>query len=81
MLLQTRRGALVQSAFTNLVAAAEQLPPGLVLDSEVLVWDAESSALSSEAPQRRAAARGRRALAVRLPAYFMAFDLLQLVNA
>lgn len=79
MLLQTRRGALVQSAFPDLVAAAAQLPPGLVLDGEVLVWDSDAGALSFEALQHRAAARGRGApaLAACLPAYFMAFDILQ----
>lgn len=79
VLLQTRRGGLVQAAFPDLVAAAEQLPAGLVLDGEVLVWDPQAGALSFEALQRRAAARGRSApaLAARLPAYFMAFDILQ----
>ncbi|MEV6735325.1 MULTISPECIES: hypothetical protein [unclassified Streptomyces] len=37
VLLQTRRGALVQGAFPALVVAAEQLPYGLVLDGEALV--------------------------------------------
>ncbi|MFJ3842149.1 ATP-dependent DNA ligase [Streptomyces sp. NPDC054904] len=79
VLLQTRRGSLVQDAFPDLVAAAEQLPYGLVLDGEVLVWDPEVEALSFEALQRRAAARARTApaLAARLPAYYVAFDLLQ----
>ncbi|WP_412079411.1 RNA ligase family protein (plasmid) [Streptomyces xanthophaeus] len=79
VLLQTRRGALVQAAFPDLVAAAEQLPHGLVLDGEVLVWDPESGGLSFEALQRRAAARARTApaLAARLPAFFVAFDVLQ----
>ncbi len=79
VLLQTRRGSLVQDRFPDLVAAAEQLPPGLVLDGEVLVWDLEAGALSFEGLQRRAAARARTApaLAARLPAYFVAFDVLQ----
>ncbi|MDA5284748.1 ATP-dependent DNA ligase [Streptomyces sp. Isolate_45] len=79
VLLQTRRGSLVQDAFPDLVAAAEQLPYGLVLDGEVLVWDPEEGRLSFEALQRRAAARARTApaLAARLPAYYVAFDLLQ----
>ncbi|MET9959641.1 hypothetical protein ABZ128_11335 [Streptomyces sp. NPDC006326] len=38
LLLQTRRGSLVQDRFPDL-AAAEQLPPGLVLDGELVVWD------------------------------------------
>ncbi|MEU9033282.1 ATP-dependent DNA ligase, partial [Streptomyces sp. NPDC048383] len=79
VLLQTRRGNLVQGAFPDLVAAAEQLPHGLVLDGEVLVWDPEAGALSFEGLQRRAAARARTApaLAARLPAHYMAFDILQ----
>ncbi|THA45662.1 hypothetical protein E6R62_35480 [Streptomyces sp. A1136] len=79
VLLQTRRGALDQGAFPDLVAAAEQLPAGLVLDGELLVWDAEAGALSFEGLQRRAAARTRSdpALAAKLPAFFVAFDLLQ----
>ncbi|MFD9452572.1 hypothetical protein ACFWBC_05715 [Streptomyces sp. NPDC059985] len=57
--LQTRRGSLIQDAFPDLVAAAEQLPHGLVLDGEVLVRDPEAEALSFEVSQRRAVARAR----------------------
>ncbi|WP_234321328.1 ATP-dependent DNA ligase [Streptomyces katrae] len=81
VLVQTRRGALVQDRFPDLVAAAEtQLPHGLVLDGELVVWDVEAGRLSFEALQRRAAARPRGAasLAARWPAYFVAFDVLQL---
>ncbi|WP_327360029.1 ATP-dependent DNA ligase [Streptomyces sp. NBC_01296] len=81
VLLQTRRGALVQGAFPDLVASAEaQLPAGLVLDGELLVWDAGAGVLSFEGLQRRAAARARSAaaLAGKLPAFFVAFDVLQL---
>ncbi|WSZ45606.1 ATP-dependent DNA ligase (plasmid) [Streptomyces sp. NBC_00868] len=80
VLLQTRRGSLIQDRFPDLVAAAvEQLPAGLVLDGELLVWDPEAGALSFEGLQRRAAARSRSAatLAARLPAYYIAFDVLQ----
>ncbi|WP_234349863.1 hypothetical protein [Streptomyces sp. WM4235] len=79
VLLQTRRGSLVQDRFPDLVAAAEQLPGGLDLDGELLVWDPEAGGLSFEALQRRAAARARTApaLAARLPAHFVAFDVLQ----
>ncbi|MFD7099260.1 ATP-dependent DNA ligase [Streptomyces xanthophaeus] len=78
-LLQTRRGSLVQDRLPDLVAAADQLPAGLVLDGELLVWDPEVGALSFEGLQRRAAARSRSAtaLAVRLPAQYVAFDILQ----
>ncbi|WP_406368167.1 hypothetical protein [Streptomyces sp. NBC_01546] len=80
VLLQTRRGSLIQERFPDLVAAVEQLPGGLVLDGELLVWDPDEGRLSFEALQRRAAARGRSAptLAARWPAYFVAFDVLQL---
>ncbi|MFJ3206148.1 RNA ligase family protein [Streptomyces sp. NPDC086989] len=81
VLLQTRRGALIQGAFPDLVAAAEaQLPHGLVLDGELLVWDSKAGALSFEGLQRRAAARARSApaLAAKQPAHFVAFDVLQI---
>ncbi|MCX5009453.1 hypothetical protein OG765_00280 [Streptomyces sp. NBC_00555] len=79
VLLQTRRGSLVQDRFPDLVAAAEQLPDGLVLDGELVVWDTAAGRLSFEALQRRAAARGRTAaaLAAKTPAFFIAFDVLQ----
>ncbi|MEV7417695.1 ATP-dependent DNA ligase [Streptomyces sp. NPDC089919] len=79
MLLQTRRGSLVQDRWPDLVAAAEQLPGGLVLDGELLVWDPEAGALSFEALQRRAVARARGAggLAAAFPAYIVVFDVLQ----
>lgn len=33
---------MIQDRFPDLAAAAEQLPHGLVLDGELLVWDAET---------------------------------------
>ncbi|WP_242439045.1 ATP-dependent DNA ligase [Streptomyces sp. CB00455] len=80
MLLQSRRGSLVQDRFPDLVAAAaEQLPDGLIVDGELVVWDAGAGPLSFVALQRRAAARSRAAptLAATLPAFFIAFDILQ----
>ncbi|MGW6706858.1 ATP-dependent DNA ligase [Streptomyces sp. NPDC054956] len=80
LLLQSRRGSLVQDQFPDLAAAADQLPDGLVLDGELIVWDTAAGHLSFEALQRRAAARGRSAaaLAVKTPAFFIAFDALQI---
>ncbi|MFD7553575.1 ATP-dependent DNA ligase [Streptomyces sp. NPDC059835] len=77
VLLQTRRGSLIQQHFPDLVAAAAQLPQDLVLDGEVVVWHEER--LSFEALQRRAAsgARTAEALARSMPAHFIAFDALQ----
>ncbi|MEU5810714.1 ATP-dependent DNA ligase [Streptomyces sp. NPDC047718] len=80
VLVQTRRGSLIHDRFPDLAAAAErQLPGGLVLDGELLVWDPDAGRLSFEGLQGRTAARGRSAagLAARWPAYFVAFDVLQ----
>ncbi|MGW7106545.1 ATP-dependent DNA ligase [Streptomyces xanthophaeus] len=80
LLLQTRRGALIQDRFPDLFAAADQLPDGLVLDGELVVWDTKAGQLAFEGLQRRTAARSRRstrALAASLPAFFIAFDVLQ----
>ncbi|MDX3536839.1 ATP-dependent DNA ligase [Streptomyces sp. MB09-01] len=79
LLLQTRRGALVQDRFPDLVAAADKLPAGLVLDGELVVWDTKADQLYFEGLQRRtaASARSARRLAARLPAFFIAFDILQ----
>ncbi|MGW9369634.1 ATP-dependent DNA ligase [Streptomyces xanthophaeus] len=79
VLLQSRRGSLVQDRFPDLVAAAGQLPGGLALDGELLAWDTEAGQLSFEGLQRRAAARSRTApaLAARLPACYVVFDVLQ----
>ncbi|MET9438781.1 hypothetical protein [Streptomyces sp. NPDC006551] len=57
VLLQSRRGSLIQAHFPDLVSAAAQLPRGLVLDGEVVVWS--EGRLSFEALQRRASAGGR----------------------
>ncbi|GAB2934107.1 ATP-dependent DNA ligase [Streptomyces heilongjiangensis] len=77
VLIQSRRGHLIQGRFPDLAAAAEVLPAGWVLDGEVVVWAGEE--LSFESLQRRASAGGRTAarLAEALPAHFIAFDVLQ----
>ncbi|MEU9027075.1 hypothetical protein AB0D46_05980 [Streptomyces sp. NPDC048383] len=79
VLLQTRRGKLVQDAFPDLVTAAE--PPPTAWSSTAKCWcgTREEGRLSFEAWQRRATARARTAptLAARPPAYYVAFDLLQ----
>jgi hypothetical protein len=38
LLVQSRRGSLMQSRFPELVDAAADLPDGLVLDGELVVW-------------------------------------------
>lgn len=78
LLLQSRRGSLMQSRFPELVDAADHLPDGLVLDGELVVW--VEGQMSFEALQRRAVSSGRTAarLAQEMPAHFIAFDLLQI---
>lgn len=76
--LQSRRGSLIQARFPELMrAAAADLPGGLVLDGELVVWAGEQ--MSFEALQRRAAAGHRSAprLAEELPAHLIVFDVLQ----
>ncbi|MGW1601409.1 ATP-dependent DNA ligase [Streptomyces eurythermus] len=78
VLVQSRSGSLMQSRFPDLVDAAADLPDGLVLDGELVVW--VEGRMSFEALQRRAVSGGRTAarLAQEMPAYFIVFDLLQL---
>ncbi|WP_305633958.1 hypothetical protein [Streptomyces sp. TLI_105] len=77
LLVQSRRGSLLQSRFPDLVAAAADLPDGLVLDGELVVW--AEGRMSFEALQRRAVSGGRTAarLAAEAPAHFITFDVLQ----
>ncbi|MFD3570466.1 hypothetical protein [Streptomyces sp. NPDC058667] len=80
LLLQSRRGSFMQGRFPELVDAAAQLPDGLVLDGELVVW-AEGQ-MSFEVLQRRVVFGGRTAarLPKEMPAHFIAFDLLQLAG-
>ncbi|MFE9248217.1 ATP-dependent DNA ligase [Streptomyces sp. NPDC007088] len=76
VVLQARSGRLVTRAFPDLVAAALALPPGTVLDGEVVVWTDGHTDFA--AVQRRAAATVARSavLARALPASYAAFDVL-----
>ncbi|WP_051764500.1 hypothetical protein [Streptomyces sp. NRRL F-5135] len=58
--------------------AAAELPSGLILGGELLVWAGEH--LSFEALQRRAASHGPTVarLAEQMPAHFVVFDALQI---
>ncbi|MFE0425424.1 ATP-dependent DNA ligase, partial [Streptomyces sp. NPDC058953] len=74
--LQARSGRIVTAAFPDLVTAALRLPPGTVLDGEVVVW--RDGRTDFAAVQKRAMATERHApgLAGTLPASYAAFDLL-----
>lgn len=74
--LQARSGRIVTAAFPDLVTAALRLPPGTVLDGEVVVW--RDGRTDFAAVQKRAMATERHApgLAATLPASYAAFDVL-----
>ncbi|MFF8830864.1 hypothetical protein [Streptomyces sp. NPDC015131] len=78
LLIQSRCGSLMHSRVPDLVAAAAHPPDGLVPDGELIVW--VEGQMSFEALQRRAVSGGRTAarLARKMPAHFIACDLLQL---
>ncbi|GIF75685.1 ATP-dependent DNA ligase [Asanoa siamensis] len=76
--LQTRAGKPIGAAFPDVTRALRAtLPPGVVVDGELLVWDSARERSSFSLLQRRAAA-GRHVLrmARQYPAHFVAFDLL-----
>ena len=75
--VQSRRGADLTRAFPDIASAARrQLPAGVVLDGELVVWG--RAGLDFGALQQRMSSTKVRAaeLAVAAPATFMAFDLL-----
>lgn len=76
--LRARSGRELTALFPELAAAAlEQLAPGTTLDGELVVWS--GGRIDFAALQRRTA--GRAGEAVRSPATFLAFDLLDLAGA
>jgi len=77
--LWSRGEELITERFPEIVRAAAQLPPGTVLDGEVLVWDADAA---HPAPFARLQTRiTRRTVTPKLlrstPAVFVAYDLLE----
>jgi ATP-dependent DNA ligase len=76
VVVQSRRGSDLTGAFPDIVAAAvTQLPAGVVLDGELVVWG-EAGLDFSALQTRMVAPRRARALAAQRPASFVAFDLL-----
>lgn len=76
--LQTRAGRLIEDRFPDLAeAAARQLPEGVVLDGELVIWHHDR--IDFAAVQKRALSHPRRAtaLARELPASYTAFDILE----
>lgn len=74
--VQSRRGHDITTAFPDIAtAAAHQLPDGLVLDGELVVWGDDRLEFSEL--QKRLASRANASRRARgMPASFVAFDLL-----
>ncbi|MGW7260631.1 ATP-dependent DNA ligase [Streptomyces sp. NPDC054834] len=79
VVLRSRRGTEMGSAFPEVVTGAVQLPDATAMDGELVVWDA-AGRLAFERLQNRLARRGSGAVraAEEWPAHFVAFDLLRL---
>ncbi len=78
--LWSRGEELIGDRFPEIVRAAMRLPDGLVLDGEVLVWEAASGQPASFARLQRRITRKNATPRVQRehPACFVAFDLLEL---
>ncbi|MFD8731443.1 ATP-dependent DNA ligase [Streptomyces sp. NPDC059611] len=72
--IQTRSGRDATSQWLDIATAAMDLPPGTVLDGELVIWT--DGRTDFGAVRARASARGRRLadLITRLPASYAAFD-------
>ena len=78
--LWSRGEELVTDRFPEIVALAQSLPDGTVLDGEILVWQGEAPASFALLQQRI----GRKTLGKKIladaPVSFMAYDLLEVVG-
>jgi DNA ligase-1 len=80
--LWSRGEDLINASFPELTAAAAALPPGLVLDGEVVIWAPEEAEPRPFAALQRRLGRlapGKQQLR-QLPACFVIYDLLELAN-
>ncbi|MCX4616645.1 MULTISPECIES: hypothetical protein [Streptomyces] len=75
--LQARSGRDVTAAWGDLALAGHHLPAGTVLDGEAVIIT-QDERISFEAAQARTASSRARRLAAQRPAYYIAFDALQL---
>lgn len=78
--IQTRTGRDTTQQWIDLATAAMNLPPGTVLDGELVIW--KDGRTDFSAVRSRASARGRRLadLTSRHPATYAAFDCLMLAG-
>lgn len=75
--LWSRGEELLNEAFPEVLASTMSLPPGTVLDGELLVWRDGRPAAFSELQQRLGRRRPAARLMARLPVVFLAYDLLE----
>lgn len=75
--LWSRQGSRLDNQFPDLLAAAaDQLPPGVVLDGEGVIWSADRLDFSALLSRMSSSATSARRLASQQPASFVAFDVL-----
>ncbi|MFG2191436.1 ATP-dependent DNA ligase [Streptomyces sp. NPDC048639] len=74
--LQARSGRIVTDSFPDLARAARALPPGTVLDGEVVIWTGGRTDFAAVQTRAMAGRTRAAALARELPASYAAFDLL-----
>jgi ATP-dependent DNA ligase len=75
--LQSRTGKPLAGYFPDITRLARALPPGLVLDGELVIWEPGRDRTSFALLQHRVAAASTVRAAARHPAHLVAFDALQ----
>jgi DNA ligase-1 len=75
--LWSRGEELLNEAFPDVLGAAHDLPPGTVLDGELLVWRDDRPAPFSDLQKRLGRKRPSASFLERLPVVFLAYDLLE----
>jgi DNA ligase-1 len=75
--LWSRGEELLNEAFPEVLAQAQALPDGVVLDGELLVWQDQGPAPFAQLQQRLGRKRLDSALLARSPVVFLAYDLLE----
>lgn len=72
----SRQGKDLSRYFPDLIEAAEQVPPGCVLDGEAVVWSGERLDFTALQQRLSTPVKAMMRLARQMPAHFVAFDLL-----
>jgi DNA ligase-1 len=75
--LWSRGEELLNDAFPDVLAQAQALPDGVVLDGELLVWHDQGPAPFAQLQQRLGRKRLDAGLLARAPVVFLAYDLLE----